>query len=259
MFFKRMLRIGMGGCLALSSLMVWAGTNPVDFMVIPGNGLPATTILGGSYSFKYVLTNNLPFDESLKQISYTINGSGGFTVNDACSNKTLTANGGQCTITVAFQPVTIGASNISFTLRYDNNVVPLPTLSTTIMQQSVPCSESTGEVAPVPLDPSTVSINAAGWVANCPFGYNLVCKSGTGAVNALCISGQPPKMGNFSQIAPEMTLIDELTSLPFPADMIPPSRIPPACTFPGPAAVGPAKFPNIPNTTVCVACNAFNC
>ncbi|MFI4955131.1 MAG: hypothetical protein ACHP9Y_04380 [Gammaproteobacteria bacterium] len=246
---------------ALTSVDSWSGTDPISFTVNPKNGFPTTTMLGGSYSFKYILTNNLPFDEVLEQISYTNNRSG-FTVTDSCSHKTLAANGGTCIITIVYQPEEQGEAVIKFTVRYDNNVVQ-PILSTITKEQKIYCSQNTQEVTPVPLNPNNIMVNNLGFVSNCPFGYNLVCESSSGTASAYCISGQRPKEGDFSSIASNnMFLLDvEHNYSLFPNNVIFPSSLPTTCDATGPSPYSPLNFPTpIPsNESYCVACNTFIC
>jgi hypothetical protein len=106
-----------------------AGTNPISISMTPSAGLPGSTSVGSSYAVTYTITNNLPFAEPIKQTDQNIQGLG-FTVNDACSNRTLAKNG-SCTIDVIYHPVQSGAASLGLITHYDNNAVPFPTLSTT--------------------------------------------------------------------------------------------------------------------------------
>ncbi|MDX1902332.1 MAG: thaumatin family protein [Gammaproteobacteria bacterium] len=126
-------------------IIAWAGTNPIGFSLAPSSGLPSSTTIGNSYSVLYTFTNNLPFAEPIKHVSHTVTGGGGFIVADHCAGKTLTASGGTCTAEVVFQPVQTGAASIQLKISYDNNVVPLPTLSTTA--QSGATAEISGVVS----------------------------------------------------------------------------------------------------------------
>src|SRR5262249_40859776 len=106
-----------------------AKIDPITPTWSPSN-FPATTALGASYSVTYTLRNNLPFPEVMKNVSLTtLSGSGFSLQNDTCSNQTVAGNGGTCTFAVGFTPTTQGSNSVQVTIRYDNNVVPLPALT----------------------------------------------------------------------------------------------------------------------------------
>lgn len=126
----------------LIPIFAYAAKNPVTYSLTPGSGLPTTTSVGSSYSLNYTLTNNLPFRLTMKPSGHTNTGIG-FSVTDNCSGVTL-ASGGTCKIGVLFTPVKAGAANFQLYVNYDNNSVPLPTLSTTVQGSST--TEISGNV-----------------------------------------------------------------------------------------------------------------
>lgn len=115
--------------LVCCSVVAHAGTNPISYSMTPSGGLPSSTSVGNSYSVNYTLTNNLPFAEPLGTVERIINGTG-FTVTDQCSDKTLAASGGTCTVSVGFHPSDTGAHSLQLVAAYDKNRVLLPALST---------------------------------------------------------------------------------------------------------------------------------
>ena len=123
-------------------ITVSAAQDPIGATLSPATGFPATTKIGESYTVIYTLKNNLLFPEPLKQVVSTTKGSG-FSIVDKCSNTTLSANGGTCPITITFQPTNYGNASIQLTMQYDNNVVPLPAISTTVGATPVPIQWST--------------------------------------------------------------------------------------------------------------------
>lgn len=113
----------------------WSATNPISYSLTPSSGLPSITKDGNSYSVQYTFKNNLPFSETITQVTHKVDGIG-FSVVDECSGKILAANTGTCIYTVLFQPTTSGPADIQLTLNYDKNVVPLPILSTTVQSDA---------------------------------------------------------------------------------------------------------------------------
>jgi len=117
--------------LSLASANSFAGQNPIGFALTPTTGIPASTQTGNSYTVLYTLTNNLPFAKKISAVTDTIK-SIGFSVTDNCSGQTLAAYNGSCFVHIIFQPAQIGAASLQLQIHYDKNVVPLPTLSTTV-------------------------------------------------------------------------------------------------------------------------------
>lgn len=107
-----------------------AAIDPVSWSVSPA-GFPPSTIIGNSYSVTYTFTNNLPrpvpFD-----VSSAFDG-GSFSVSHGC--KTTLAGKNQpnssCVLHLQFQPSSPGLNTAKLAMLYHNNVVPLPTLSST--------------------------------------------------------------------------------------------------------------------------------
>lgn len=138
---RRIIVVGLMPLLFIP-ILAWAGANPVSFSLTPSTGLPSTTSVGSSYSVHYTMTNNLPFNLKMKQTTHTHSGIG-FSVTDNCNGVTLSPNG-TCNVDVTFLPTKAEAANIQLSLHYDNNAVPLPTLSTTAQGSST--TEVTGNV-----------------------------------------------------------------------------------------------------------------
>lgn len=148
------ITLGIG--LAISSTSTLAATNPVTYSLSPSTGLPTPTYVGSSYSVQYTLANQLPFTVTIKGIDHTVSNAT-LTLHDNCSNKTLAARGSSgstCIVTAAFRPSSAGSASMQLSMHYDNNVVPMPTLSTTA--QSGSTEEITGNVtSPLPGDTET--------------------------------------------------------------------------------------------------------
>lgn len=130
----------------------YAGKNPIGWSITPATGLPATSVIGNNYSVEYTFINNLPFAKFLKPM--TISTSGGFfSYSENCSNRTLSPNG-TCVFNLGLKPSQAGTNSAVVTLHYDNNVVPLPTLSTTTASQAT--SSVIGEASGLPHDGVTI-------------------------------------------------------------------------------------------------------
>lgn len=151
---------------------LFAATNPFTYSFTPSSGLPTTTYVGGSYNVTYTLTNNLPFNDKMKQISLrSVTGSGFSIQNDACSGQVITKNGGTCTFTVNLQPSGTGSVSAQPVMAYDVNIVPMNTLTSSTQPA---LTQIVSGVVTTPLPSSTV-VNT---------GYPVVftfSNSGTGA------------------------------------------------------------------------------
>ena len=141
--------------ILLLPFVVFAGAqNPIQPTLTPSTGIPSTTQVGETYIVTYSLKNNLANPEPLKKVLINTTGAG-FTTTDTCSNTTLAASGAStCLITIKFQPTAAGNASAQLILQYDNNVVPLPALNTTVKAASTG-TQITGVVTS-PL-PSTTS------------------------------------------------------------------------------------------------------
>jgi hypothetical protein len=118
-------------CCQLLAFNAYAGQNPIAWSVSPNTGFPAQTNVGSSYAVTYTLSNNMPFASPLR-VTSAYNG-GTFAITNGC-NRTLAAKGqpnSSCLIHISFQPIAPRVNNITLTLAYGNNRVPLPTLSST--------------------------------------------------------------------------------------------------------------------------------
>lgn len=113
--------------LAMVSSNIFAGSNPVGWSLNPSTGFPSTTSVGSTYTVAYTLTNNTPF--SLPTTVSMSNVGGTFTMSNGC-NTTL-ASKASCIVHVSFQPIKVGAHSARVSVKYGNNVVPLPLLSST--------------------------------------------------------------------------------------------------------------------------------
>lgn len=156
--------IGFGAILSMPMVALAGAQNPIDAAFLPTSGLPAQTYLDQTYTVTYHLKNNLIAPEPLKQIVSTTTGSG-FAIQDLCSHTKLAVKG-ICTITINFKPVNYGVASVQLTLNYDNNVVPLPALSTTVLPPIIPIEWSPCTKAPtfdcgtltVPMDYQDASV-----------------------------------------------------------------------------------------------------
>ncbi|MSP53672.1 MAG: hypothetical protein EXR81_05435 [Gammaproteobacteria bacterium] len=136
--------------LLLPFVVFAAAQNPIQPTLSPSTGLLQQTSIGETYIVTYSLKNTLAAPELLKKVLINTSGAG-FTTTDTCSNTTLAANGAStCLITVKFQPTAAGNASAQLILQYDNNVVPLPALNTTVKAASTG-TQITGVVtAPLP-------------------------------------------------------------------------------------------------------------
>ena len=141
-------------CSILLSLLlvgnVYASMNPVSWQLSPASGFPAQTQVGNSYSVTYTLTNNLPVPLPIT-VTKTYTGNT-ITIDDGCSNHTLAANGGICTIYAGIQPARTGVHTLQFTMQYGYNKVQLPALSTTAIPNAT--SDNIEGYVTTPLPPS---------------------------------------------------------------------------------------------------------
>lgn len=135
----------------LMAFTVYAGTNPIAWSLSPSSGFPAQTVVGSTYAVTYTLTNNVPYATPLTVMhAYT---GGTYTIANDC-NKTLAARGqanSSCKVTISLQPLGARQNNITLTMAYGKNRVPLPTLSSTSVGNTVG-SQISGHVTS-PLNP----------------------------------------------------------------------------------------------------------
>jgi len=146
---KKVYSIIIGSLLLIGSSIVVAATNPVAYSLTPSTGFPTTITVGNTYVVRYTFTNQLPFNLTISNVSRALTGAS-FSVSDACSGHTL-AGGASCPVTITSRPTHTGVASMQLTLYYDKNVVPLPTLSSTV--QSGDTTEISGAVSePLPTE-----------------------------------------------------------------------------------------------------------
>lgn len=177
------------GLLALP-IHLFAAVNPFSYTFSPANGLPATTYTGSTYSVTYTLTNNLPFNDKMKQISLrSVVGSGFSIQNDACSGQIVAKKGGTCTFTVNFQPTGTGSASAQPTMAYDVNIVPMNTLTSNTQSA---LTQIVSGVVTTPLPSSTI--------INTPYSVLFTyTNSGTGSVTPSSIQFTG-NTGNFTNV-----------------------------------------------------------
>jgi len=122
---------------SLFAFNAYAGENPIEWSLSPASGFPAQTNVGSTYVVTYTLTNNMPFASPLT-ITRTYTG-GNYVVTNEC-NGTLAPKGqpnSSCLVHISLQPIGARQNNITLTMAYGNNRVPLPQLSTTSVSNDI--------------------------------------------------------------------------------------------------------------------------
>ncbi|CAM2961714.1 thaumatin family protein [Legionella worsleiensis] len=185
-----------------------AAIDPVSWSVSPA-GFPPSTVVGNSYSLTFTFTNNLPrpvpFD-----VSSAFDG-GSFAITHGC-NKTLAGRNqpdSSCLVHLQFQPSSPGRNTARLSMRYHNNVVPLPTLFSTSAETSgaikgfvnipLPAVTYTGVTYPVEftyVNHGTVPVTATAVV---PSGFTP--NPAGGCTAAIPVGGQCTVSGTFSPVS----------------------------------------------------------
>ncbi|WP_160116780.1 thaumatin family protein [Legionella sainthelensi] len=119
------LRCGITFVLLVFLLPVYASIDPVAWSLSPETGFP-TVQSGETAEVGYTLKNNLPGAVTL--ITKFAQNGGPFVIQDNCNNRSIPPKG-TCFIRVLFEPTAAGQSSIQLTYGYNNNRIPLPTLS----------------------------------------------------------------------------------------------------------------------------------
>lgn len=125
-----MKSLGILCALLLFSITGWGGQDPIAWRL--SGSIPSTSLItGGNYVITYTLTNKIPF-RLVHPLRILIAASTGeFVANDACTGQLLAPNA-SCTVTITYTPTTSGTKTLQVSIAgYDNNVVPLPIITTT--------------------------------------------------------------------------------------------------------------------------------
>ncbi|KTD44621.1 thaumatin family protein [Legionella quateirensis] len=194
--------------LSLLLTSAYAAIDPVSWSVSPA-GFPPNTVNGNSYSVTFTFTNNLPrpvpFD-----VSSVFDG-GSFSVTHGC--KTTLAGKNQpnssCLLHLQFQPSSPGLNTAKLSMLYHNNVVPLPTLSSTstgtvgsiqgFVSTPLPGVTYTGVTYPVQftyVNHGTVPVTATAVV---PSGFNP--NPANGCTAAIPVGGSCTVSGTFTPVS----------------------------------------------------------
>jgi hypothetical protein len=115
--------------LAFSETPLLAASNPIAWQL--NDPFPVPTQVGRVYTITYTLTNKLPF-RLAKALVITNNGSPQteFSYDDQCTGKFLAPNA-SCTVAITLTPTINSKKFYQLTIGgYDNNLVPLPELTT---------------------------------------------------------------------------------------------------------------------------------
>lgn len=136
---NKIQRLLLLGC-ALFSMGSAAGSDPVAWQMSPSTGFPETAV-GSQSTVTYTFTSRLPGPASLV-MQPTTQGSG-FSVHNLCNNFVL-QNGQSCNVIVRFTPTQAGTSTFQLTYGYNNDRIPLPTLSAKATGSPAPTYSLTG-------------------------------------------------------------------------------------------------------------------
>src|SRR3990167_8330985 len=129
----------------------YAAVDPVSWSLNPASGFPAA-IPGQSSSVTYTLTVNPKFPGPVTLHTQFIKSYHDFTITDGCNNQTLN-KGASCTVVIAFVPTDTTMATIQMSYQYNDNVIPLPTLSVSGTAQN------SGIVGTISGLPSTISLS----------------------------------------------------------------------------------------------------
>lgn len=124
--------------------------NPIGWSL--NEPFPAEVFIPGSeYSVTYTFTSQLPFTMVKPiRIDKSYSPQAEFSFTDNCSGLKLTPNQ-SCTVKVTLDPETAGTKSVQLTIAgYDDNRVPLPTLTTTAVQGSGTVVMSSSVVTSLP-------------------------------------------------------------------------------------------------------------